>query len=527
MVSELFVNAKVFTGRGETDFASAFRITDGSFSWVGDQSRVRDEPAVDLAGRTVLPGLLDVHTHPAALATLMDAVDCLPPKVTSLAQLLDQLRAHRNVGAGVDQWIVGRGYDDARFPERRPPTARDLDQVSTRQPVIVKRCDGHTAVCNTRALELAGITSATPDPAGGRFERDEQGFPNGILTELAAVRAVEGLLPTLGRDELADRLAGLNERFLSRGIVGLCDLRASTLPDPLWTFRAARQRGLRPRCTLYLEWEPDRPPAELSDADRSGQVRIGGLKLFMDGAYSNRTAWVNDPYPDSCEHGIRTLSDAQARAAVDWARRNQVQVAVHAMGDRALEHVVELFGADEPWLADRPAIRLEHATLVSAELIERVNSARMSFGIATHTIFLYAEYDSYRANLSAEQARIAYPIHSLYHSVRPLALASDCPATAWSDADNVFVSVKAAVLRRAHNGADIGQAEAITVPQALSLYTGRARQIAPLGQVGLIAPGYDGSFVVLDRDVFTIAHEDIDRVQVDETWIGGSQVYSR
>ncbi|MBK1789160.1 amidohydrolase [Prauserella cavernicola] len=527
MVSHLFVNAKVFTGRDETDFASAFRITDGSFSWVGDHSEVRGEQAVDLGGRTVLPGLLDVHTHPAALAALTDAVDCLPPQVVSLAQLLDRLRTHRNLGGGADQWIIGRGYDEARYPEGRSPTAHDLDQVSLTQPVIVKRCDGHTAVCNTRALELAGITSATPDPVGARFERDEQGRPNGILTELEAVRAVERLLPALGGDDLADRLAGLDERFLSRGIVGVCDLRASTLPDPLATFRAARARGLRPRCTLYLEWDPGRPPDDLSDEDRLGPVRIGGLKLFMDGAYSNRTAWVNDPYPDSCEHGIHTVSDEDARAAVDWARRNQVQVAVHAMGDQALEHVVELFGEAEPWLAGRPSIRLEHATLVSAGLIERITSARMSFGIATHTIFLYAEHDSYRANLSAEQARVAYPIRSLYHGVRPLALASDCPATAWSDADNVFVSVKAAVARRAYNGADIGQAEAITVPQALSLYTGRARHVAPLGQVGVIAPGYDGSFVVLDRDVFTVAHEDIDQVRIDQTWIEGAQVYAR
>lgn len=527
MTDRLFVNAKVFTGRGETDFASAFRVTDGSFSWVGDQSRVRGEPATDLGGRTVLPGLLDTHTHPAALAALTDVVDCLPPKVVELEQLISGLRTHHNLGAGAGKWIVGRGYDDSRFPQRRSPTAHDLDRVSTEQPVIVKRCDGHTAVCNSRALELAGITSATPDPVGGRFGRDDQGRPNGILIELAAVRAVEGLLPPLAGDDLAVRLAGLNERFLSRGIVGLCDLRASTMPEPLATYRLAHDHGLQPRCALFLEWEPGRPPREMSDLDRTGRIRIGGLKLFMDGAYSNRTAWVNAPYPGTCERGIRTVSDEQARAAVDWARRNQVQVAVHAMGDRALEQVVGLFGEEEPWLKDRPSIRLEHATLVSPELIKRINGSRMSFGVATHTIFLFAEYDSYHANLSAEQARIAYPIRALYHGVGPLALASDCPATAWSDADNVFVSVKAAVLRRAHNGADIGQDAAITVPQALLLYTGRAREVAGLGPVGLIAPGCDGSFVVLNQDVFTIDPEEIDQVQVDETWIDGSLAYSR
>jgi predicted amidohydrolase YtcJ len=107
------------------------------------------------------------------------------------------------------------------------------------------------------------------------------------------------------------------------------------------------------------------------------------------------------------------------------------------------------------------------------------------------------------------------------------ALSSDSPATAWADADNVFVSIKAAVLRRAYNGADIGQAEAITVPQALLLYTGRARHVAPLDEVGLIEKGYEESFVVLDRDIFTIDPDEIDQVRVAETWIRGEQVYPR
>lgn len=524
MSSQLFVHGKVFTGLGEQDFASAFRIADGEFVWVGDQAEVRGEPAVDLGGRTVLPGLLDVHTHPAVMVTLADTVDCLPPTVTSLTQLLGRLRAHPNLGAGPDHWITGNGYDDAKFPEGRPPTARELDQVSATQPILVWRCDGHSAVCNTRALELAGVTAATPDPPGARFERDEAGAPNGVLTELEAVHAVAAVIPAAGHHEQVERLAGLNDHFLSRGIVGLCDLLATALPDPLATFRAA---GLRPRCTLYYAWDAGKPLPDLTGGDRSGRVRFGGLKVFMDGAYSNRTAWVDDPYPGSCEHGLRTLSDEDARAAVDWARRNQVQVAFHAMGDRALQQVIDLFGDSEPWLADRPSIRLEHATLVSAELIERINRARMSFAIATHTIFLFAEYDSYRRNLSAEQARIAYPIKSLYDAITPAALSSDCPATAWSDADNVFVSIKAAVLRRAHNGADIGQASAITVPQALLLYTGRAREIAELGPVGLIAPRHEGSFVVLDRDIFTVPAEEIDQVQVSETWISGIQAYVR
>lgn len=142
MISRLYVNAKVFTGRGEDDFAAAFRITDGFFSWVGDQSDVTGEPAIDLGGRTVVPGFLDVHTHPAFLSTLTDAVRCLPPAVNSLAELLETLRTHPNAGQGPDAWIQGFGYDESKYPEGRGPTADELDLVSTSQPVYVRHPTG-------------------------------------------------------------------------------------------------------------------------------------------------------------------------------------------------------------------------------------------------------------------------------------------------------------------------------------------------------------------------------------------------
>ena len=185
----------MFTGRGEDDFATAFRITDGVFSWVGDRADVADESAVDLQGRTVVPGFLDVHSHPAFMATLVDAVMCLPPEVNSLAGLLEKLRQHPNLGRGIDTWIQGFGYDESKYPEGRGPTADDLDQVSATQPVFVQRCDGHSSACNHRALELAGITDDTPDPPGARYGRDSDGRLNGLLIESNATDAVAAAIP--------------------------------------------------------------------------------------------------------------------------------------------------------------------------------------------------------------------------------------------------------------------------------------------------------------------------------------------
>jgi predicted amidohydrolase YtcJ len=529
MATQLFVNGKVFTGLAEDSFATAFRVSDGVFTWVGDEPSAEAGPVTDLGGKTVLPGFLDVHTHPAFLSSLADAVACLPPEVGSLSDLLTKLRTHPHLGRGDDLWIEGYGFDESKYPERRKPTAKDLDEVSPTQPIFLRRCDGHTAVCNTRALQLAGISRETPDPEGAAFERDADGQPNGILTEVAATEAVLAAKPALGYDEQVRRLTGLNEHFLERGIVAVADLLATFVPTPLQLFRDAERAGLLPQCALYYGWTElaGNPIPDLTDDDRTGRMKLAGIKLFMDGAYSNRTAWTNDPYPNSTDHGMRTLSDESMREAVAWARRNRVQVAFHAMGDRALNHVIDMFADQEPWMGDLPSIRLDHATLFPPEMIDRINAATMSFAVVSHTIFFFAEYDAYRDNLSASQLQIAYPIKSFYERVPYAALSSDHPATAWADADNVFVSIKAAVLRKAYNGADFNPREAITVPQALLLYTGRARGICALDQVGLIKEGCEASFMVLDRDIFSIPAAEIDQVQIAQTWLRGEKAWQR
>jgi predicted amidohydrolase YtcJ len=385
-------------------------------------------------------------------------------------------------------------------------------------------------VCNTRALRIAGITRHTPDPEGARFERDPTGEPNGILTEIAAVDSVLATRKPLSREDQVRAVARLSDHFADHGIVAVADLLATAVPEPLQTFRLAAEHGFRPQAALYYAWTDlagRDPVPDLTDQDRTGRVKIAGIKLFMDGAMSNRTAWTEDPYPDSDLHGMCTISDAELLRAVAWARRNQVQVAIHSMGDRATQHVIDLLGDHEPWMGDLPSVRIDHATIVTAEQVQQIRTARMSFAVVSHTIFFFAEYDNYVNNLSPTQFARTYPIRSYYDHLPWTALSSDRPATTWADADNVFVSIKAAVLREAYNGAPIVAEQAITVPQAVLLYTGRASRVAPLDGVGMIAPGYEGSFVVLDRDIFTIPAEQIDQVRVDQTYVAGERVFAR
>ena len=197
------------------------------------------------------------------------------------------------------------------------------------------------------------------------------------------------------------------------------------------------------------------------------------------------------------------------------------------MGDRALNHVMDMFADEEPWMGELPSIRLDHATLFSREMIDRVNAATMTFAVVSHTIFLFAEYDSYERNLSPEQFEIAYPIRSFYEHLPFTALSSDTPGDrVGGRRQRLRVDqggrAAAGLQRRRHRP---GRGDHGSAGTAALHRPGPA--IAPLDRVGLIEKGYEGSFVVLDRDIFSIPPEEIDQVTVAETWIGGVQVFGR
>ena len=526
-----YLNATVFTGRDETDIASAFTIEDGTFTWVGDEAELDDAAragAVDLGGATVTPGFLDMHTHPVFTATLAGAANVLPPAVTSIDQLVTVLAGQKSAETP-GAWILGFGYDESSYPEGRKPTRHDLDRVSDTHPVLVRRCDGHSAVCNTKALELAGIDADTPNPADGTFEREDDGFPNGILTEPSAVDAVDGHRPRQTDEELAAAIADLEEHYLSEGIVGMCDLLSTFAPRPLPTVRAAADAGFRPQCALFYGWRdalatlPDGP----AESDTTGRVRIAGLKLFSDGCFSDRTAWCTCPYPGGADAGTGLLTEQDIKRAADYARAHGLQLAFHAMGDRAIAQIVDVLGDSDPWLEDVPSVRIDHATLIDPDMLARIEAAPMRFGIISHTIFYFAEYGSYEKNLTADLAGEAYPIRRYYDADLPLALASDAPATAWARADHVFTSIQAAITRRSHTGGDMGAGQAISLGEALLLYTSRAARISNLRGLGRIAPGYEGTFLVLSADPFETPADELDRIEVSRTYLRGQEVFRR
>lgn len=480
--------------------ADALLVRDGRIAWIGragEAPACTGVPSVDLAGRTILPAFCDVHTHPSWIAATVKAVPCVSPIVNTIDEMIDALRRHPNAGKGADAWITGFGYDEGKLAEHRTPTLENLDRASSSQPVFVKRSDCHSAVCNSVALKLAGISADSPDPAGGRFGRFEDGRPNGVLIEFSAAQAVERLMGAPTFESEVEMMVASGEHFLARGILAFTEMMADY--RQLSVYREASRRGFPVRAGLYLVWKGGRDPEgmpPLSDADRTGDHFIAGVKLFADGSVSGATAAVTSPYLNGST-GMVTLDDEALSAAAEYARVNRVQLSVHAMGDRAVERIIERFEHEPPWLHDRPSVRIEHATFLNARQIARMNASPMNFGVTTQVIFPYAEIEGYRAVLATRDLERVYPVKTASAMMEAFALSSDAPATAWADPDDPFVSMGAAVSRTAWDGTRFNASEGVTNEEALALYTSRPMRVLPFEGSGRLDCGMRADFIVL------------------------------
>lgn len=525
----IFYNARIFTSNPKQPEATAMVVRDGRIVWVGEEAGLQGWTGkrMNLQGRRVLPGLIDAHMHPLFLADAARQIPCTPPLIHSIEDLVTEIRRQRQSG-GADAWIKAWGYDEGKWSEGRAPTRWDLDRAAPDVPVIVYRTCSHMAVVNSVALAIAGISKETPDPLGGEIVRDSDGEPTGLLRENAKA-LVTPFIPVQTMEESATALAELSPQLLGHGITAITDLMARREPeDDLDLYRKARERGLQPRTVLYYLWEHlrKRPVIDPSIRSRQSPVHVGGIKLFADGSISGRTAWIDPVYRgNEVTGGMATTSREELLAAAEAAKENQVQLVIHGMGNRAIDMIVDTFRGTKGWLADMPSIRIEHAALPSPKAIQ--GAVETGIAIVFQPIFLFAEIESYLHNIGRERTRGAYPVQTMLERGGSVAFSSDAPATTWADPVNPFVGIQAAVTRKAYDGTDIGGDQAVDVATAITLYTRAAQQITGIPAVGQLAPGYHGDFIVLDQDIFEVEKEKIHQIRVEETYMGGLQVYQR
>ncbi len=524
----ILTNGNVITMDDDRPRAGAVAVWRGLIVAVGDEAEARryEGPGtrrIDLAGQTVLPGLIEGHAHPCAYGQALRELDLRAVTAPSIAAILAAVaeRAERTPDGG---WIAGRGYDDTKLAERRHPTRRELDRIAPHHPVYLTRTCGHLAVANSAALALVGYGRDTPDPVGGRLGRDERGELTGLVAENAMLlfRALaRDLTPEAAREDI--RRAA--RAYLALGVTSWQDA-GSRGPVDLHAYQELAREGALPVRTYAMVRPEERwliGAAGLSHGLSIGdRFTVGPSKLFMDGSGGGRTAGVFEPYRDEPDNfGITNMPQEELDAAVLEGAREGWQIAVHAIGDRAITMVLDAY---ERALARHPRPdhrwRIEHCGLMNAERLGRMR--RLGVLAAPQPTFITELGDSYIVAFGHDRLTCTYPLKSFFDWGIVASGSSDAPVCS----PDPRVGLYAAVTRRTERGDTYAPDERITIEQALRMYTINAAYTAfEEGRKGSIAPGKLADFTVLGADPTAIAPDELLTLPVNMTIVGGEVAY--
>lgn len=489
----------------------------------GDKRPEKLDWKEDLKGRTVIPGMVDAHGHVMDLGFRALSLDLSGAK--TLAQAQEEIR--RYSAANTQRpWLVGGGWNEEVWGLGRLPTAAELDAATGDRPAWLVRADGHAGWANSAAIRAAGITAATKAPAGGRIEL-VAGKPGGVFVD-AAMALIEKALPKpTPRDRNAAFLKA-QDILLSQGVTATADMGTSL--DDWMAYRRMGDLGiLRMRIMSYsagvevaLQVAGSGPTPWLYN----DKLRMGGIKLYLDGALGSRGAWLKAPYADAPgTSGVPFLTDAQLLNSIARGAMDNFQLALHAIGDRAnkqaldaIEEVSDTYNGDRRW-------RIEHAQVVGPADLPRFG--RHGIIASMQPVHQTSDRTMAEARLGPQRLAGAYAWKSMLSNKARLAFGSDFPV----ESPNPFVGWAAAFTRQDAQGQPFGgwrPEEAVSREQAWRAFTIDAA-FAGFGekQFGRLAPGMRADFLVVDRDPLLASPAELRATVVFETWVGGERVYQR
>ena len=538
-----FFNGAIFDGARFAPAGTVVRVSNTAISYVGPQEgagALGDAEPVDLRGGTLFPGFIDAHVHPVFAGDRLCRCDLAGARTAAeyLAIIAAYATAHREA-----EWITGGGWSMEAFPGG-VPTKDLLDGVVDDRPVYLPNRDGHGAWVNSRALELAGITAATPDPADGRIERDASGEPIGTLQEGAA-NLVSRLLPKATADDWYSGMRAAQDYLLSLGVTGWQDAivgRSPDAPDPIDAYlRGCSEGTLVANVVGAIWWDRNRgldQLPELLDRRRSGQAdrfRATSVKIMLDGVAENHTAAMLEPYLDG--HGCSTersgldfIDPTELPRFVTALDREGFQVHFHALGDRAVRNALDAIQAARTANGNSGLLHhLAHLQVIHPDDIPRF--ARLS---ATANIQpLWATHEPQMDELTIpflgeRRSSWQYPFGSLL-----AAGASLCGGSDWSvSSPDPLLGAHVAVNRSlpAEGGGSVTDPflpEQALSPEAIfAAYTSGSARVNGLdGVTGSVRPGLDADFAIVNADMATGAAEDIGQAAVVQTWVRGEMRY--
>ena len=518
----IVVNANIYTVDEAQPKASAFAVRDGRFLAVGDDVSGHRGPGtvvIDARGATVLPGLIDSHAHLAGLGASLQVLDLR--QAGSADEIVEMVR--EAVGkAQPGAWIQGRSWDQTRWPGQQFPNADQLSSVSPDNPVYLTRVDGHAGWVNRKALEIAGVTSGTPDPPGGSIHRDKNGNLTGILVDRAQ-GLVGSKLPGPTREQIREQLATAARECARLGLTTVHD--AGVGNDVLESYRELIASHRLPlRVYAMIGGDGDLLREYLKRGPEIGDyLTVRSVKLMGDGALGSRGAAMKEHYSDDPGNRGLLITDREtvervARAAV----KHGFQVNTHAIGDRANHEVLEAYGAVLGGANDR-RFRIEHAQIVCPEDFELFKKYSVVPSMqATHAT---SDMRWVEKRIGADRVRGSYAWRRFLSMGLPIPNGSDFPV----EDPNPLWGFHASVTRQDHEGNPPGgwmPDQRMTRGEALKSWTINGAYAAfEEHEKGSITPGKLADFILLSDDIMEIPPEKILQTRVTMTVLGGEVVY--
>jgi predicted amidohydrolase YtcJ len=477
----------------------------------------------DGKGQTMLPGMIDAHGHVMGVGFQALTLDLSTTNSLAEAQSAIAAYAAKNPDR---RWIIGRGWNQEKWGLGRFPTSADLDSVVADRPVFLERVDGHAGWANSRAMALSGITATTKSPAGGRIEM-VAGKPSGIFVD-AASELIGRNLPVPRPAERDNALVKAQEILLAQGITAIADM--GTSMEDWQSYRRAGDGGwLQIRIFGYAAGienmvaiaGPGPTPWLYED-----RLRLGGVKLYLDGALGSRGAWLKKAYADAPgQTGLQFLQSAQIRNLMVRASMDGFQTAVHAIGDAANSEVIDAveelsgtFPGDRRW-------RIEHVQIVDPADLPRLGKHGIISSM--QPVHQTSDRTMAEARLGAERLSGAYAWNSIQRAGGKLAFGSDTPV----ESADPFAGLATAITREDASGQPFGgwmPQERVSREQALAGFTtGAAYAAFAETKLGSLTPGHRADFILVNTDPLLASPSDIRATIVEETWVGGRPVYKR
>jgi predicted amidohydrolase YtcJ len=480
----------------------------------------------DLQGYSVIPGLTDAHVHFQWLSISLHSVD--------VYEIPTREEAVQRVAARVSQtqagkWIFGSGWTQDFWPDRQFPSAADLDAVAKEHPVFLQAKSGHAAWVNSVALREAGITASTPDPEGGQIVRDSSGQPTGLLFE-DAMKMVSKLIPAPTPEELVTMMRHTQNRALAYGMTGFHDYDNPSCLVALQMLREQGDLALRVVKHINQAWLDHALALGIRGGFGDEWIRIGCLKMFADGALGPRTALMVEPYegePDN--YGIVVVDKETMYAAASRASAAGLPTTIHAIGDKAVHDVLDIFEAvrkEETARGETPSQRrhrIEHVQVIHPEDKHRLAELQIIASMQP----IHATSDMHMADSYwGKRSQWAYNTRLQRDQGVVLSFGSDAPVEHFDP----LWGIHAAVTRRRRDGTPGPEGWypelRLTMQEALEGYTlGPAYAAGLENRLGRLAPGYLADLVVIDRDLPTLPGDEILQTGIQATMVGGQWRY--